>query len=536
MNSATERRDNLNYIKDCKFSNVCPTVWCTTENCRFRHRALIGDDLIKNKIVKLSTSDYKSIDGECTNIQVDLDKHPNQKLLTIEKIDTKRVDFEIDYCTRSDCFFGCNCIIASEPHSNSDAAKSVDQHYGMVQNLIKGTEKGSRKLNSLLSPELTQKIKEIKLGQPFYKHNREDKKKKAAELFNTGKLFLAPLTTVGNLPFRRIVTKWGCDVTLSEMAVGQSLARGMNSELQLVKRHEDEKNFGIQIAGGNPKEMIAAVDFLNQNNCTYDFIDINMGCPLEQLHKRFGGGSVLMAKQRNAEEIIKGISSIIAAPLSCKIRSAHHDKQGRDAHKLAPKLVEWGADAIIHHGRTAKSRYTGNADWKYIQEVAAAVPDTPFMGNGDVFSPYDMFQVVNADEHLSRSVMIGRGALIKPWIFKEIKDNKLFDISASARLDLLRDFCNFGLEHWGSDKFGVETTRKYLLEQLSFLCRYVPVGLLERVPQNICSRPPNLIGRSELETIMASTKAEDMIKISEMFLGRRPNDFTFIPKHKSNSY
>ena len=135
--------------------------------------------------------------------------------------------------------------------------------------------------------------------------------------------------------------------------------------------------------------------------------------------------------------------------------------------------------------------------------------------------------------------MIGRGALIKPWIFQEIKERRTIDISSSERFDLLKKFANYGLEYWGSDNVvsidvinfkGLDHTRRYLLEWLSFSCRYIPVGLLEVLPQKMNDRPPPFVGRDDLETLMASSSASDWIKLTERILGPTPDSFIFVPK------
>jgi tRNA-dihydrouridine synthase 3 len=132
--------------------------------------------------------------------------------------------------------------------------------------------------------------------------------------------------------------------------------------------------------------------------------------------------------------------------------------------------------------------------------------------------------------------MIGRGALIKPWIFTEIKEKRDWDISATERLDIIRKFTNYGLEHWGSDGTGVEITRRFLLEYLSFQYRYVPLGLLEVLPAKMNEKPPPYFGRSDLETLLSSKRSCDWIKISEMFLGKTPEGFLFVPKHRANAF
>ena len=132
--------------------------------------------------------------------------------------------------------------------------------------------------------------------------------------------------------------------------------------------------------------------------------------------------------------------------------------------------------------------------------------------------------------------MIARGALMKPWIFTEIKEQKVWDISSQERFQMLQRYTNYGLERWGSDTEGVEKTRRFMLEWLSFLCRYIPVGLLERIPQKMNERPPLFQARDDLETLMSSNSSADWVKLSTMLLGPPPDNFLFLPKHKANSY
>lgn len=189
---------------------------------------------------------------------------------------------------------------------------------------------------------------------------------------------------------------------------------------------------------------------------------------------------------------------------------------------------------VTLHGRSREQRYTKLANWDYIGDVVKAVAPKPMFGNGDVFN-FEDYNEFRAKSGVA-GCMIARGALIKPWVFKEIKDQKHYDISAQERLDIIRDYVNYGLEHWGSDDKGVETTRRFLLEWLSFLHRYVPHGILEKPPQRMNERIPKFFGRDDLETLLSSPKGADWVKITEMFLGKVPDTFAFEPKHKAHGY
>ncbi|XP_032938394.1 tRNA-dihydrouridine(47) synthase [NAD(P)(+)]-like isoform X2 [Catharus ustulatus] len=345
-----------------------------------------------------------------------------------------------------------------------------------------------------------------------------------------GKLYLAPLTTCGNLPFRRICKRFGADVTCGEMAVCTNLLQGQSSEWALLKRHHTEDIFGVQLEGAFPDTMTKCAELLNRT-INVDFVDINVGCPIDLVYKK-GGGCALMTRSNKFEQIVRGMNSVLDVPLTVKIRTGVQEKVNV-AHKIIPRIREWGASMVTLHGRSREQRYTRSADWDYIAECARLASPMPLFGNGDILSYEDANRAMQMGVS---GIMIARGALIKPWLFTEIKEQRHWDISSSERFDILKDFTNYGLEHWGSDTQGVEKTRKFLLEWLSFLCRYIPVGLLEHLPQKINERPPYYLGRDYLETLMASQNVDDWIKISELLLGPVPPSFTFLPKHKANSY
>ncbi|PIM99835.1 tRNA-dihydrouridine synthase [Handroanthus impetiginosus] len=347
------------------------------------------------------------------------------------------------------------------------------------------------------------------------------------------KLYLAPLTTVGNLPYRRVCKFLGADVTCGEMAMCTNLLQGQASEWALLRRHSSEDFFGVQICGAYPDTVARTVELIDQH-CTVDFIDVNMGCPIDIVVNK-GAGSALLTKPMRMKSVIDASSRAVDTTLTIKVRTGYFEGKNR-IDSLIQDIGNWGATAVTIHGRTRQQRYSKLADWEYIYKCARAAPSSlQVLGNGDVFSYLDWNNHKSDCPELS-TCMIARGALIKPWIFTEIKEQRHWDITSGERLNILKDYVRFGLEHWGSDSKGVETTRHFLLEWLSYTCRYIPVGLLDVIPQRINWRPPSYFGRDDLETLMASDSAADWIRISEMLLGKVPSGFTFAPKHKSNAY
>ncbi|GAB1310298.1 tRNA-dihydrouridine synthase 3 [Madurella fahalii] len=401
---------------------------------------------------------------------------------------------------------------------------------------------------------------------------------------------LAPLTTQGNLPFRRLCVELGAQVTYSEMALGLPLLQGQKADWTLMRAHETEitpplfnpagpvaegydnsrdLKFGAQIAANVPWVAIKATEVLSRYLPHLRLVDLNCGCPIDMVYKS-GAGSALLDAPSKLERMIRGMNAVSGeVPVTAKIRMGVRDDRFT-AQKLIERLALGSEDmrsllgapgcaAVTLHGRTRQQRYTRAADWGYIAECAALVKryneksddltDTIreaeentlpsggrmyFLGNGDCYSHVDYFDHV--DNAKVDSVMIGRGAIIKPWIFEEIQSGQYLDKSASERLTYIEKFARYGMEAWGSDELGLNYTRRFLLEFMSFFNRYVPIGLLEYLPPTMNERPPAYRGRNDLETLLASKNYKDWIKISEMFLGPAPSEFKFQPKHRSNSY
>ena len=343
------------------------------------------------------------------------------------------------------------------------------------------------------------------------------------------KLYLAPLTTVGTLPFRRICTGLGADITCGEMALVSSLLQGKRGEWALMRAHKEEQIFGVQVCGGWKRDLAQACEIINMYTPSVSFVDLNVCCPIDLVYQK-GMGSALLGRRKRLVELVRAGASVLDAPMTMKVRTGVTQPM---VDQLIPDLAQSGLAALSIHGRTRKQRYSKHADWEYMIETAKNA-DLPVIGNGDIFS-YE-----EADQFMSQpglsSIMVARGALIKPWIFTELKEKRHWDISAAERWQILEDYVEAGLIHWGSDERGVEQTRKYLLEWLSFLYRYIPVGVLEVLPQQLTARAPAFVGRNDLETLLASPNAADWVRISERLLGPVPPGFTFVPKHKSNAY
>lgn len=172
-----------------------------------------------------------------------------------------------------------------------------------------------------------------------------------------------------------------------------------------------------------------------------------------------GAGSALIRRTNVLESIVRSCSEVLnGTPFTVKTRTGIYSNKSV-AHELVPKFENWGASAVTIHGRSREQRYTKSSDWEYIERCAKEAKSIPIIGNGDILSYEDYLEVQKIAPSVT-SVMIGRGALYKPWIFQEIKEQRHIDMSSSDRFEIMRKYVNYGLDHWGSDTRGVENTRR----------------------------------------------------------------------------
>lgn len=237
------------------------------------------------------------------------------------------------------------------------------------------------------------------------------------------KIILAPMAGVTDYAFRKIAREHGADFCVSEMVSAKAMEFNDKKTGTLAEINEDDQPIGIQIFGHEPKCMAEAAYLLSRGLYEHtksklipSTIDINMGCPVKKIVSS-GDGSALMQNIDLAEEIIKECVKASAVPVTVKFR-AGWDKNSINCVEFAKMAEGAGASAIAIHGRTRAQMYEPSANWEYIKNVKEAVK-IPVIGNGDIYSADDALRMI--EETGVDSVMIGRGALGNPFIFKEIK-------------------------------------------------------------------------------------------------------------------
>ncbi len=224
---------------------------------------------------------------------------------------------------------------------------------------------------------------------------------------------LAPMAGVTDLPFRLLCKEQGAGLLCMEMISAKALQYNNKNTRALLSIHPEEYPVSLQLFGSEPK--IIAEQAKRIEELEFQILDINMGCPVPKVVKN-GEGSALMKTPKLVYNIVAETVKAIQKPVTVKIRKGF-DEASANAVEIAKIIEEAGGAAVAVHGRTREQYYSGKADWEIIRRVKEAV-QIPVIGNGDVFS-------VESAERMQKEtgcdgVMIGRGAMGNPWIFREL--------------------------------------------------------------------------------------------------------------------
>ena len=228
------------------------------------------------------------------------------------------------------------------------------------------------------------------------------------------KLILAPMAGITDRPFRHLCKTLGAGMTVSEMVGAQSLIRGSKKTLRRAYHHAEDSPRSVQIVGADPEAMGLCAK-INQD-LGAEIIDINMGCPAKKICNTYAG-SALLCKPELVAQILQAVVQAVTIPVTLKIRTGW-DRDHKNALQIAKIAESSGIKALAIHGRTRADMFTGSAEYDTIAAVKSQV-GIPVIANGDITTPEQAKFVL--DYTKADAIMLGRAALGRPWIFREMQ-------------------------------------------------------------------------------------------------------------------
>ena len=216
-----------------------------------------------------------------------------------------------------------------------------------------------------------------------------------------------------DLAFRMISREYGMEMAYPEMISAEALVRHTSQTLDMMKTVPEDRPLGLQLVGSDPDRMAEAAQIVEDMG--FDLVDVNIGCPVKKMTGKCAG-SALLREPKLAHEIFRKMAKAIKRiPLTAKLRLGYSDPTGKEALEVALGAQDAGFSSIAVHGRTRSQGYSGKADYEAIGRIKSALR-IPVIGNGDVVNEQSARQLL--EQSGSDGVMIGRGALGNPWIYK----------------------------------------------------------------------------------------------------------------------
>lgn len=274
-------------------------------------------------------------------------------------------------------------------------------------------------------------------------------------------VFLAPMEDVSTRPFRILCKKFGADLVYTEFISSDALIRSVNKTLEKMSFVEEECPIAIQIYGKDTDAMVEAAKIAEQVNP--HFIDINFGCPVKKIATK-GAGSGMLQNIPLMVSMTESIVKAVQLPVTVKTRIGWDDSS-RDIVQIAEQLQDVGIQALTIHGRTRCQMYKGEADWNYIGAVKNNPRmHIPIIGNGDITTHIlakEKFERYGVD-----AIMIGRGSIGKPWLFRDIKEylnhnKEPQPLTTKEQLSILRTLVTEAIA-WLGDKRGILHSRRHM--------------------------------------------------------------------------